>query len=101
MILSMKDSLPSSTSVQTAELVSTLVWLNSRNSVSSPAPARPRFGLGVAIGAEQRQLAVPRQRDLRAGIAALLDMLADQPVEMLERLLREAELAAEGSTASG
>ena len=35
---------------------------------------------------------MPRQRDLRAGIAALLDMAADQPIEMIERLLREAEL---------
>ena len=49
------------------------------------------LGLGVAIGAEQRKLAVPRQRDLRAGIAAFLDMLLDQPVEMIERLRGEAE----------
>jgi hypothetical protein len=27
---------------------------------------------------------VPRQRDLRAGIAVFLDMLPDQPIEMLE-----------------
>ena len=87
----MKDSRPSSTSAHTAELVSTLVWLNSRNSVSPVAGTLRALGLGVAIGAEQRQLAVPRQRDLRAGIAAFLDMLADQPVEMLERLAGKAE----------
>ncbi len=45
-----------------------------------------RLGLGVAIAAVERQLAVPRQRDLRARIATFLDMLADQPVEMLQRL---------------
>ena len=37
----MKDSLPSSTSVQTAEEVSTLVWLNSRNRVSFAAGTVP------------------------------------------------------------
>jgi len=41
--------------------------------------------LGIAIGAKQRQLAVARQRDLGPGIAALLDMLADQPIEVFER----------------
>ena len=51
----------------------------------------PRFGLGIAVSAEQRQFAVPRQRDLRAGIAALLDMLPDQPIEMLQRRRGEAE----------
>jgi hypothetical protein len=30
----MNDSLPSSTNVHTAELVSTLVWLNSKNRLS-------------------------------------------------------------------
>ena len=49
------------------------------------------FGLRVAIGAEQRKLAVPRERDLRAGIAAFLDVLLDQPIEMIERLRGEAE----------
>ena len=49
------------------------------------------LGPGIAIGAEQRELAVARQRDLRAGITALFDMLSDQPVEMFERLQREAE----------
>ena len=33
----MKDSLPSSTRVHTAELVSTLVWLNNKNRVSLAA----------------------------------------------------------------
>ena len=41
--------------------------------------------------ARQRQLPVTGERDLRAGIAALFDMLADQPVEMLERPLRQPE----------
>ena len=49
------------------------------------------LGLRVAVGAEQRELAVPRERDLRAGIAAFLDMLLDQPVEVIERLGGEAE----------
>ena len=52
----------------------------------------PRWlGLRIAIGAEQRQLPVPRQGDLRAGIAAFLDMLLDQPVEMLDRPGSEAK----------
>ena len=50
-----------------------------------------RFDLRVAIGAEQRKLAVPRERDLRAGIAAFLDVLLDQPIEVIERLRGEAE----------
>ena len=87
----MKDSLPSSTSVHTAELVSTLVWLNSRNRLSLVAGQFGGLGLRVAIGAEQCKLAVPRERDLRAGIAAFLDMLLDQPIEMIERLGGEAE----------
>ena len=87
----MKESLPSSIKVHTAQLVSTLVWLNSKNKVSSVAGSLLRLGLGVAIGAEQRQLAVPRQRDLRAGIAALLDVLPDQPIEMLQRRRGKAE----------
>ena len=49
------------------------------------------LGLRVAIGAEQRKLAMPRERDLRAGIAAFLDMLLDQPIEMIERLGGETE----------
>ena len=55
-----------------------------------------RFGPRVAIAAEQRQLPVPGQGDLRARIAALLDMLADQPVEMLQRLGGKAELGGIG-----
>jgi hypothetical protein len=39
----------------------------------------------------ERQLAVACQRDLRARIAALFDVLADQPVEVFERLKRRAE----------
>ena len=74
---SMNDSLPSSTRVHTAAEVSTLVCENSRNSVSLVA-ASCRPVARVAVGAEQRQLAVPGQRDLGAGIAALLDMPADQ-----------------------
>ena len=58
------------------------------------------FGPGVAIGAEQRELAVARQRDLRAGIAALFDMLADQPVEMFERLQRRSRALRGCSTAA-
>ena len=50
-----------------------------------------RLGPGVAIAAVERQLPVPRQRDLRARIAPFLDMLADQPVEVLQRLGGEAE----------
>ena len=51
----------------------------------------PALGLGIAIGAEQRQLAVTRQRYLRAGVTAFLDMLTDQPVEMLQRRRGKAE----------
>jgi hypothetical protein len=50
-----------------------------------------RLGLGDAIGAEERQLAVPRQRDLRPRISALLDVLPDQPVEVLQRRRGKAE----------
>ena len=58
-----------------------------------------RFGPGVAIGAEHRQLAVPRQGNLRARITALLDMLPDQPVEMLQRSAAKPRLcgSAEGN----
>jgi hypothetical protein len=49
------------------------------------------FDRGVAIGPEQRKLAVPGQGDLRARIAAVFDMLLDQPIEMLERLGGKAE----------
>ncbi len=81
----MNDSLPSSTSVQTAAEVSTLVWLNSRNSVSLVAGTVAALGPRVAIGAEQAQLAVAGQRDLRAGIAALGDVRLDQRIEVIQR----------------
>src|SRR5205809_764919 len=51
----------------------------------------PRLGLRVAISPEQRQLPVPGQRDLRARVTAFLDMLPDQPVEMLQRGRGKAE----------
>jgi hypothetical protein len=51
----------------------------------------PALGLGIPVGSEQRQLAVTRQRDLRAGVTAFLDMLPDQPVEMVQRRRGKAE----------
>ena len=80
----MKDSLPSSISVQTAALVNTLVCENIWNSVRSLAAPCARIRAGLAVAAEQQQFAVPRQRDLRAGIAALRDVLLDQRVEMVD-----------------
>ena len=53
---------------------------------------RARVRAGLAVAAEQQQLAVPRQRDLRAGIAALRDVLLDQRVEMIDLPRRDAVL---------
>ena len=47
---------------------------------------RAAFGAGVAIGAEQPELAVAGEGDLRAGVAALGDVRLDQRVEVIERL---------------
>ena len=49
------------------------------------------LGLRVAIGAEQREFAVPGKRDLRAGIMAGVDVGADQGVEVIQRLAGEAK----------
>ena len=49
------------------------------------------FGARAAEAAEQRQLAVPRHGDLRAGIASVLQMPRDQRVERGEAARIEAE----------
>ena len=90
--LSMKDSLPSSISVQTVALVNTFVWENIWNRVRSFTACAPGVRAGLAVAAEQQQLAVPRQRDLRTGIAARRDVLLDQRLEVIELLCRDAVL---------
>jgi hypothetical protein len=50
-------------------------------------------GKGMAVGPEEGELAVPRDCDLRAGIAPVVDVAADQPVEIGQRLFRQVELA--------
>ncbi len=69
--------------------------------MSLVAGYRAAFGPRVAVGAEQRQLAVPRQGDLRAGIAAFVDVRPDQRVEMIERLVRRSRAPTRLDSGSG
>ena len=69
----------------------TLVFEYSSHSVSSLAGLAGVFEARVAEGAEERELAVPRHRDLGARIAALGDVPRDDLDEALERLRIEAE----------
>ena len=48
-------------------------------------------GAGVAVSAEQRQLAVAGEGDLRAGVTALGDVAADYRVQMVQRFAGESE----------
>jgi len=68
-----------------------LVWLTT-GTASQPLAWRSfGAGLGVAIAAEEGQLAVLRPALSARRDSVFLDMLADQPVEMLQRRRAKAE----------
>ena len=70
--------------------VITLVFEKSSHSVRSPAAVC--FDRGFAERFEQRETPVPRERDLRARIAAFGDLASDQRAQTVERGLVESEL---------